>query len=58
MQSFFYICEYLGVTPWEFFEEENENPDALREFLAEAKRLDQEEMSHILGIMKKLNQRK
>lgn len=58
MQSFFYICEYLGVTPREFFEEENEDPGALREFIAEAKRLDQEEMSHILGIMKKLNQGK
>ena len=22
MQSFFYICEYLGVTPQEFFDEE------------------------------------
>ena len=23
MQSFFYICEYLGVTPQEFFDEGN-----------------------------------
>ena len=26
MQSFFYICEYLGVTPQEFFDEANPNP--------------------------------
>lgn len=58
MQSFFYICEYLGVTPREFFEEENEDPGTLRELIAEAKRLDPEAMSHILGIMKKLNQGK
>ena len=25
MQSFFYICEYLGVTPQEFFDEGNPN---------------------------------
>ena len=26
MQSFFYICEYLGVTPQEFFDEGNACP--------------------------------
>ena len=31
MQSFFYICEYLGVTPQEFFDEGNPNPAALKE---------------------------
>ena len=36
MQSFFYICEYLGVTPQEFFDEGNDNPEALREFITEA----------------------
>ena len=28
MPSFFYICEYLGVTPQEFFDEGNANPEA------------------------------
>ena len=37
MQSFFYICEYLGVTPQEFFDEGNPNPAALKEFITEAK---------------------
>ena len=34
MQSFFYICEYLGVTPQEFFDEGNACPVRLRELLA------------------------
>ena len=38
MQSFFYICEYLGVTPQEFFDEENFYPETLQEFIAEAKK--------------------
>lgn len=38
MQSFFYICEYLGVTPKEFFDEENLYPETLQEFIAEAKK--------------------
>ena len=58
MQSFFYICEYLGVTPQEFFDEENANPETLREFLSEAKRLDSKSMEYILGIMKELNSKK
>lgn len=58
MQSFFYICEYLGVTPQEFFDEENTYPEALHEFIAEAKKLDPKSLSYILGIMKELNSRK
>ena len=58
MQSFFYICEYLGVTPQEFFDEGNPNPAALKEFITEAKKLDSKTMSYILGIMKELNSKK
>lgn len=58
MQSFFYICEYLGVTPQEFFDEGNPNPVALNEFIAEAKKLDSKAMTYILGIMKELNSKK
>ncbi len=58
MQSFFYICEYLGVTPQEFFDEENADPETLREFLSEAKRLDSKSMEYILGIMKELNSKR
>lgn len=58
MQSFFYICEYFGVTPQEFFDEENACPEVLQEFTAEAKRLDTKLMQYILGIMKELNNRK
>ena len=58
MQSFFYIREYLGVTPLEFFDEGNAYPETLQEFVAEAKRLDPKSMAYILGIMKELNNRK
>lgn len=58
MQSFFYICEYLGVTPQEFFDEENAYPQILQEFMAEAKKLDAKSMEYILGIMKELNSKR
>ena len=58
LAGIFYICEYLGVTPQEFFDEGNTCPEALREFIAEAKQLDSKSMQYILGIMKELNSRK
>ena len=58
MQSFFYICEYLGVTPHEFFDEGNTYLETLKEFIAEARQLDPQSMQYILGIMKELNSRK
>lgn len=58
MQSFFYICEYLGVTPKEFFDEENAYPEVMQEFIAESKKLDAKSLEYILGIMKNLNSKK
>lgn len=58
MTAFFYICEYLGVTPQEFFDEGNAHPERLREFVTQAKKLDDKSLTHILGIMKELNGKK
>ena len=55
MQSFFYICEFLNITPQEFFDEGNTNPQRLRDFMNEAKKLNDNSLSHLLGIMKELN---
>ena len=55
MQSLFYICEYLGVTPQEFFDEGNACPVRLRELMDEAKRLDESALVHLLALMRELN---
>ena len=55
MQNFFYICEYLGVTPQEFFDEGNACPVRLRELMDEAKRLDESALVHLLALMRELN---
>lgn len=55
MKAFFYICEYLGVTPQEFFDVDNQSPGKLRENLQEARKLNSDAQTHILGIMKELN---
>lgn len=58
LQGLFYICEYLGVTPQEFFDEGNPYPEQLQELVAEAKKLDATALSYILGIMRELNSKK
>ena len=55
MQSFFYICEYLGVTPQEFFDEGNACPVRLRELMDEAKHLDANALGHLLALIRELN---
>lgn len=58
LQGLFYICEYLGVTPQEFFDEGNAYPEKLRALVAEAKKLDDKALSHMLGILQELNKKK
>ena len=31
MTNFFYICEYLNITPMEFFDMSSDNPEKLKE---------------------------
>lgn len=57
MQSFFYICEYLGVTPQEFFDEGNACPVRLRELVDEAKHLDDNALGHLLALIRELSAR-
>jgi len=52
MASFFYICEYLKVTPQEFFDEGNKNPEHLNDIIADLKKLDYKELMNIAGVIK------
>lgn len=54
MTVFFYICEYLHVTPQEFFESGNDNPVKLNEIMADLKKLDDNSLTHVAGVIKGL----
>ena len=54
MQVFFYICEYLGVTPAEFFDEDNSDPAEFREIINDLNALDSENLKSIKAIIKGL----
>lgn len=58
MTVFLYICEYFGITPQEFFDEGNTDPETLKELIENLKRLDEKSLSHIAGLAKELSNRK
>lgn len=51
MAAFFYICDYLGVTPSEFFDLDNENPGKLGPIVAKMKKLTDSELDGISTII-------
>ena len=58
MNSFFYICEYLNITPSEFFEIDVHNPEKLNELIPHLKKLNNEQLDHITAIVKDLTKRR
>ena len=54
MSAFFYICDYLKITPAEFFEAENEDPEELRSLLENLKKLDHDQLQCISTIVRGL----
>ena len=55
MTEFLAICEYLGVTPRDFFEEENENPRLVSQITAKSKGLPDEDLSLVLSLIERLS---
>lgn len=54
MTGFFYICEYLNITPGEFFDAENKNPEKVQEVVEDLKKLDSEQFDNISAIIRNL----
>ncbi|MDR3263842.1 MAG: helix-turn-helix domain-containing protein [Clostridiales bacterium] len=50
MYSFFYICDYLGVSPKEFFDTETDNPTLVNEFVTVLKQLDEASIKNLLAV--------
>ncbi len=55
MTAFFYICEYLEITPQEFFDAKSNNPVKENELLKAAKGLSNDQLEHLIAIAKGLN---
>lgn len=55
MQVFFYICEYLNITPQEFWEPNNQCPSKIDEINASLKKFSPEQLDALLNFIKKIN---
>lgn len=52
LTGIFYICDYLGITPGEFFDMEVQNPTKLNEIIENLKRLDDRQLDTIAMLIK------
>lgn len=49
-----YICEYLGVSLKDFFDDSAKNPVLIQEIVQQANNLDADDLKAIIGIMKRI----
>lgn len=54
MAGFFYICEYFGIEPQEFFDAKTISPTKTTELIQELGKLSPEKADHILLVIKDL----
>ena len=57
MAGFFYICEYLGIEPADFFSSEFRSLQKAPEILNEFEKLSPVQAEHILALVKDLNKK-
>ena len=57
LSEFLYICEYLGVTPKEFFDEETKDPQLVRELYNISLSLEKEDLEVLLSMAKRLKEK-
>ena len=51
MQCFFYICDYLQITPQEFFDDDSQSPHTLNELMESLKTLSPKQLNLINNIV-------
>lgn len=57
MAEFLYICEYLGVTPSAFFDEQTENPALLQKAMEEMRTLSDRDILSLLGLIERFKEK-
>jgi len=54
MAGFFFICEYLNITPQEFFDMDSEQPEFLDHVIENLKKLNRRQLQNISAIIEDL----
>ena len=55
MSSFFYICEYLNVTPQEFFDFNEDHADGINALVNQLDKLDEEQIQTLTAFIKTID---
>ena len=58
MEMFFEICDYLGVSQMDFFDDDIEDPVGIYEFISDYQRMDTNDRTHVAEIVKGLAKKK
>lgn len=54
LDGIFFICEYLGITPCEFFDTESSNPSKLDNIIKDLKKLNDQQLEAVASVIKEL----
>ena len=57
MDNFLYICQFLGITPSEFFDTESANPSKLDAIVQDMKKLNDKQLEIIASLVKDMVKR-
>ncbi len=57
LEGFFFICEYLGMTPGEFFDTDSQNPTKLDAVVKDMKKLNDRQLDIVAALVKELTKR-
>ena len=55
--GFFYICEFLKITPAAFFEVQNPNPYRIQQIVSDLMKLNSDQIEHIAFVIKEMTKR-
>ena len=57
MSEFLYMCEYLGVSPSAFFDEQTESPALLQKAMEEMRSLPDRDILTLLGLIERFKEK-
>jgi transcriptional regulator with XRE-family HTH domain len=58
MMVFSFMCEYLGISPKDFFDDEQENPELLQVLIKKMKSFNQEELESVMSVVDIIGKKK
>lgn len=56
LKEFFAICDFLGITPQQFFDGSTQHPELIQKAVEGMKRLDESDILMLLGIINRMLQ--